>query len=65
MMRVSLKAARVNKKLRQSDAARALNVTKKTISSWENGKTMPCADKIAQICDLYEVKYDDIEWKVG
>lgn len=65
MMRVSLRAARVNKKLRQVDVAQALNVTKKTISSWENGKTMPCADQIEPLCTLYGVKYDDIEWAAG
>ena len=45
-MKLTLKAARVNKGLTQEDVAKALNVTKKTVGSWEMGKTMPKIDKI-------------------
>lgn len=63
-MRITLKAARVNKGLTQAAVGVALNVTKKTVGAWENGKTMPNADKIDALCDLLGVKYDDIRWKV-
>ena len=62
-MRVTLKAARINKGLTQEDVAKALNVTKKTVGSWETGKTMPKIDKIELLCDLFGCSYDDIEWK--
>jgi transcriptional regulator with XRE-family HTH domain len=62
-MRITLKAARVNRGLTQNDVAQALNVTKKTVSSWENGKTVPNIDKIEGLCALYGLKYDDIQWK--
>jgi DNA-binding XRE family transcriptional regulator len=62
-MRITLKAARVNRGLTQNDVAQALGVTKKTVSSWENGKTVPNIDKIEAICALYGLKYDDIQWK--
>jgi transcriptional regulator with XRE-family HTH domain len=63
-VRVSLKAARVNKNLSQEDVAVALNVTRKTVGAWENGKSMPKVDKIDPLCAILGVNYDDIQWKV-
>ena len=63
-MRITLKAARINKGLTQEDVAKALNVTKKTVGSWEMGKTMPKIDKIEHLCSLLGCKYDDIAWNV-
>lgn len=62
-MRMSLKAARTNKNLTQEEVAVRLQVTKKTVSSWENGKTLPTLDKIESICELYGLSYDDIQWR--
>ena len=62
-MRISLEAARRNKKLTQQDVATALNVSKKTVGAWESGKTAPKADKIDALCNLYGCTYDDIQWK--
>lgn len=64
-MRITLKAARINKGLTQEEMGNELHVTKKTVGSWENGKTMPSVDKIEPICDLLGIKYDDINWNVG
>lgn len=61
-MQVSLKAARINKNLLQKDVAAAVKVNKKTISSWESGKTKPSADKIDALCTVLGVSYDDIKW---
>ena len=63
-MRITLKAARVNKGLTQKDVCIELGVTKKTVGAWENGKSMPKVDKIDALCALLGVKYDDIQWKV-
>lgn len=63
-MSMTLKAARYNAGLTQEAMAMELNVTKKTVASWENGKTMPKADKIDAICKLLNVSYDNIRWKV-
>ena len=63
-MRITLKAARVNKGMTQMQVANSLNVTKKTVCSWENGKTMPKLDKIEPLCNLYGVTYDDIAWNI-
>lgn len=61
-MRITLEAARVNAKLKQAEAAKLIGVDKKTLGSWERGKTMPKIDKIPIICETYQRKYDEIEW---
>lgn len=61
-MRITIKAARINKGLTQGEAAKALDVTKKTISSWEQYRTRPSVDKVEKICKLYDVDYDNIKW---
>lgn len=63
MERISLRAARVNAGLTQDGVAKALNVAKKTVWAWENGKTIPKIDKIDPLCKLYGVRYDDIAWR--
>ena len=63
-MRVTLKAARINRGLTQEEVAKELNVTKKTVGSWEMGKTMPKIDKIERLCSLLGCRYDDIAWNV-
>ena len=60
MLKISLKAARVNAELSQKDVAKALGVSNKTISSWENGDTFPSAKYVTLLCELYNVSYDDI-----
>ena len=60
MPKITLKAARINAGLTQKEAAKALNVSNKTLCSWENGISMPKADKIDAICELYAVPYDNL-----
>lgn len=62
-MRITLKAAKINKGYTQEYVAKKIDVTKKTLGSWESGKTMPKADKIIQLCNLYGASYDDIAWR--
>lgn len=59
-MQITLKAARVNCGLKQNEAAKCLGVDKSTLGNWENGKTFPTADRLAQMCKLYGVGIDDI-----
>jgi transcriptional regulator with XRE-family HTH domain len=58
MVKITIRAARVNVGLLQKDAAKQLGVSNKTLGSWEKGLTFPPADKIPAICDLYGVPYD-------
>ena len=60
MGRMTLRAARVNAGLKQKEAAKALGIGNKTLSSWENGLSIPRGDKIDAICALYNATYDEI-----
>lgn len=62
MLRISLKSARINAGLKQSDVADALGVSRKTIAAWENGRAVPSIDKVEPLCNLYGVTYDNIRW---
>ena len=60
MLKISLKAARVNAELSQKEVAKTLKVSNKTVHSWEKGETSPSAKHIDALCELYKVSYDDI-----
>lgn len=62
MVKMSIRAARVNKGYSQKEAADRLGVSNKTLGNWENGITFPPADKILAICELYGVSYDNLNF---
>lgn len=64
MLQITIKSARVNMGLTQEDVAKAVGVTKKTVGSWESGKTLPKLEKIEPLCNLLGVQYDNIKWGV-
>lgn len=53
--KITLAAARVNAGLTIRDAATRLQISDKTLSNWESGKTAPNTDKLAQLLELYGV----------
>ena len=59
-MAMTLKALRINKSMKQTDAAKLLGISVETLSNWENGKTFPSVMQIKKIEDLYGVSYVDI-----
>lgn len=61
-VKISIRAARVNAGYSQKEAADRLGVSNKTLGNWENGITFPPADKIAAICELYGVSYDNLNF---
>ena len=62
MKKFSLKAARVNAGFSQKEAAKILDISNKTLCSWENGKTYPDQPMIEKLCVLYGVTYDMIDF---
>ena len=62
MVKISIRAARVNIGLSQKAAADHLGISTKTLGNWENGITFPPADKIPAICELYGVSYDHLNF---
>lgn len=59
-MQISLAAARVNAGMTQEDAAKALNVGKQTIVSWEKGTSEPKMSQSRALSELYKMPLDYI-----
>ena len=59
-MKITIKAARVNKNLSQKEAAKLIGVSKDTVGSWDRGKSMPNSKYIHAIEKVYEVSYKDL-----
>ena len=62
MVKMSLKAARVNAGLSQKEAAEKLGISNVTLSNWENGVSFPDAQQIIKICEVYGVSYDNLNF---
>ena len=62
MMQMSMKAIRVNKNLKQKEAADAIGVSVSTLKNWEAGKSFPTQPMIDRICEVYGVPYDFIKF---
>ena len=58
MIQITLEAARVNAGYSQKEAAEKLGVSNTTLLRWEKGVSMPKANQIIAICDLYRIPYD-------
>lgn len=55
MFKDKIKAARLNKNLKQSELAKKLNVKNTTISNWEKGLSKPDLDTIENLCKILDV----------
>ena len=62
MLKITLEAARVNAGYTQKEAAKLLHIGNKTLQNWESGKCYPNAGKIPEICELYGISYDNINF---
>ena len=58
MFKITVKAARVNAGLTQKAAAKDLGVSNVTLCKWENGTAVPNVRQVEDICHLYGVPYD-------
>ena len=55
MPQISIKAARVNAGLNQSQAAKALGINKDTLSRYESGKSSPRLEMIEKMSKIYNI----------
>ena len=55
-----LKAARIEKKLSQSEVAEKLLVSRQTIYKWENNICLPDLDNFQRICELYGFNSNEV-----
>lgn len=60
MLKITLKALRVNKEMSQEEAAMALKISKKTLQNWESYTTFPTAVQLLDICSTYDCELGDI-----
>ena len=56
----NLKKLRKAKKLTLLQLAKILNISKSSISDYENGKSIPSIDVIIDICAFFEVKFENL-----
>lgn len=55
---IKLKQGRAEKNLTQEEAAKVLNVSRSTVSSWEVNRTYPDLDMLVSLSDLYDISLD-------
>ena len=55
-----IKQYRAHNDWTQQEVATKLGVSRKTISSWENGRSYPDIFMLVQLSDLYLVSLDDL-----
>ena len=53
-----LKELRIKKNIKQQDLAKALNITKQSVSNWENNKRLPDINTLIQLADFYNCSLD-------
>lgn len=60
MLHDTLKALRKQKGYSQEEVAARINVVRQTVSKWEKGLSVPDADALMRIAELYEVSVSDL-----
>lgn len=58
MPKITLKAARVNAGMTQTEAAKRIGVSISTLKNWESGNTFPKQPQIEAMCEIYGISYD-------
>lgn len=61
-MAMTLKAIRINKGLSQEEASKLIGIGSDTLSNYERAITFPDIPVLKKIEEVYEVKYDDINF---
>lgn len=51
---------RTEKNLSQGDLADMLNVSRQSVSKWENNVAVPDLDKLIKLCDVFEISLDEL-----
>lgn len=60
MLHKTLKYFRTSHKMTQETLALKLGVTRQTVSKWENGISVPDADTLAKIANIFEVTVGEL-----
>lgn len=60
MLGKRLKKARESNNLSQADVAKELNISRQSISKWENDRVSPDLDNLIRLSTLYNISLDDL-----
>ncbi|MCT4488770.1 helix-turn-helix transcriptional regulator [Levilactobacillus parabrevis] len=55
-----LKQCRTQRQMTQQNIADILNVSRKTVSGWENGRSYPDVNLLISISDIFYISVDDL-----
>ena len=55
-----LKKSRINKGYSQVDVAKQLNISRQSISKWENSNSYPDLDNLVKLSTYYDISIDDL-----
>lgn len=61
-MKLTLKAIRTNKNLSQEEAAKLIGISVDTLGNYERGKSFPDIPVLKKIEEVYDIKYDNINF---
>lgn len=61
-MKLTLKALRINKGYTQEKAATLIGISTETLAKYEKGLTYPDIPVLKKIEEVYETKYDNINF---
>jgi len=56
----NLKIIRKNKKMSQEELAEKVNVSRQSVSKWENGEAYPEMNNILELCKIFNCKLNDL-----
>lgn len=56
----NIRNLRINKGLSQDYIAELLGVSHQAVSRWENGLAAPSVDNIAELCEVFEVSFEQL-----
>ncbi|MBP3399269.1 MAG: helix-turn-helix transcriptional regulator [Erysipelotrichaceae bacterium] len=51
---------RIKKNLSQEDLANLLNVSRQSVSKWENNNTVPDLEKMIKLSEIFEISLDEL-----
>ena len=57
---MSIKSIRESKNMTQLDVATILNISRTTVAMWETGESMPRAEKLIQLAELFNCTVDEL-----
>ena len=56
----NIRGLRINKGLSQDYIAELLGVSHQAVSRWENGLAAPSVDNIAELCEVFDVSFEQL-----